>query len=1350
MAGVLAQRSKKEKHLGAAYFCRHNDGTRNDPRCLLGTVACQLCECNSEYSSIMGGEDGVRNLLGNYNLGVQELFTKLLQEPLGRCNPCHQRKLVIIDALDETKYESREDFLDLIMNRFPLLPKWLVFFITSRPENTLQCRLKRYNPCVRICAGNVEQQNFYQQHDQDIKLFLRNNVDFSRLSFSVDDVANKCKGSFLYAFYIAKDVKVAMQSGKSFQLVDLFPGDFDSYLLKNFKRIFDKVGSGLFKRLFGCAIAAPAPLPVSFISYVLEKEKSSIEKKHVADALSLFMVLTKTFTFLHNLIPAWLSDEDKAGELFINRNIEANYLKDIIIEILFGFIHEQSQNVCLIKADLLDYVLRVGIRFLCGLPGKDSLETVFICLTCFKYIQHRIQSRRIEIYSLIEDFKLAADCLDDVDGKKEILLGMCSALDSNIFVLLQCPYLLYSCLQNGPEAVQKHIFVPDNVSTTRLQWNSWALPSARRQGGMSCYAVSPDGMLLAIGNEDSISLYDSFSLEIVCGPVRVPSHIEHLEFSPDGNFVFYGRLDKWFSLEGRRVEEFPQFSGINESYEWGIFTLDQQCIAVKKRFLGLQFYRRDLAGSCCELCILNYLCLWATAEIGPGQERKSICGCFPDRLSVQSLHFENDDQYSRVPALRPLLNVLRRTGHDEWCCLLEKLELERLPFRGRECGHCASRMNRDTPTLAVVRDFIINHYYTIFKYQVWEVQTGVSVLERAFSSGVQMSSFHFLCHVGNALEECGVLFSGIDKALSLCNIALLNTVCYHFTFFKAYRRMWEEFENDPFNFTVQLDWFEFLKQHGTIFTNTPLELQYLPDVKEKGALSPDGKWMARRLDGNERTVHLYPGENERQHTFDWKNAVRAIKKIEHFAFTNDSEFFLYLTQQKSLHALSLQTGTILTSVSGIRPLFFVPERQAGYLFRVDDVDIIVFVKDFPTVLLKYFFIPVVKRPIQASFASADTILVLCTDSVLTLIKTKDKGCALTIVSETRLTEPCGKLRQVTKCVFSQDGKLIVTHHDTKILLHSAVLGSNYGKCLCSVYETENEFNVVHSTFSADSALLVFCILRENNCRYFHVWDVQKKVISASFDSPGLMPGDCCCCFASDNKELIICTDFHIEIWDHAARPCRLLKRVGTDVPYTEVDTFSHCTVSPENDLLTCCIADKILLYPLNTATDPHILQLPRAHLGKIEFCHFVKGNRFLISYGVDGMVFLWDLSERKAIAFAKISQGRESIVSMAVSLEEDKVVCLTSFSRLNVIRLCGLKSTMLSKLPLLEVMGSERMTEAFGGQVGKPTATVQSPSRPANTDVSKDLDVTELIEEMDFMLYSDDSEGSDEPDELQD
>ena len=142
MAAALAKRTQADGRLGACYFCRHNDSTRNNPRSLIGTIAYQLCKYNKEYSAKVGGESRVTTILANSSLRFNELFTKLLHEPLGKCNTCSQRKLVIIDALDETNYESREDFLEVLRVRFPLLPKWLVFFITSRPENTVQLYLK--------------------------------------------------------------------------------------------------------------------------------------------------------------------------------------------------------------------------------------------------------------------------------------------------------------------------------------------------------------------------------------------------------------------------------------------------------------------------------------------------------------------------------------------------------------------------------------------------------------------------------------------------------------------------------------------------------------------------------------------------------------------------------------------------------------------------------------------------------------------------------------------------------------------------------------------------------------------------------------------------------------------------------------------------------------------------------------------------------------------------------------------------------------------------------------------------------------------------------------------------------
>ena len=553
MAGVLAQRSREAGHLGAAYFCRHNDGTRNDPRYLLGTIAYQLCKCNCQYSSIVGGEGDIRNLLGNSNLGIQELFTKLLQEPLERCTPYQRRILVVIDALDETQYKSRDDFLDLIKNRFPRLPEWLVFFITSRPEETVQFRLNKYNPCIKICAGSSAHLNVYQQHERDIKLFLEKRVDFSHLSYSVEEITKTCNGLFLYAFYISRILNDPVNSGKIDQLSDLFPGDIDSFFLQNFKRVYDKVGANLYWKLFGCAIVAPSPLPVSFISFILQRENSDLDEQEVIDAVSQFVVMRtadETFTFLHNLIPAWFTDKKKASrKFFVDRIKAGKYFRDIIVEFLSaGVANQRWDKPPSIEADLFDYLLCVGVRFLSEYREKDPSKTVFSCLTSYQYIWKRVQNNGIEIYSLIVDLRLSAGCQGLSDAEREILQKICLALERNVHVLQGSPHLLHSCLRNSPKEVQENIVTPPDVDeSTWMELENLPYPACEILCDMSCCALSPDKKLLAGGKGNSITLFDAYSLVKVSGPVEVIENdddIKHLEFSPDGKFVFFGRLDK--------------------------------------------------------------------------------------------------------------------------------------------------------------------------------------------------------------------------------------------------------------------------------------------------------------------------------------------------------------------------------------------------------------------------------------------------------------------------------------------------------------------------------------------------------------------------------------------------------------------------------------------------------------------------------------------------------------------------------------------------------------------------------------------------------------------------------------
>ncbi|KAJ7375990.1 hypothetical protein OS493_037542 [Desmophyllum pertusum] len=644
LAAVLAQRTRGAGHLGAAYFCRHNDGTRNDPRYLLGTIASQLCDCNTQYKAIVGGE-----------------------EPLSKCSPSQQRKLVIIDALDETEYESREDFLDLIMHRFPLLPEWLVFFITSRPEDTVQCRLKKYNPCVKICAGNSDQHNFYHQHEQDIQTFLKKRIDFSRLPYSVDDISKKCHGLFLYAHYIVEELKLSVDSGKKLNpLSDLFPGDIDDFFRQNFERVYEQVGQDIFKRLFGCAIVAPSPLPVSFISYILKRENSDRDEQQVIDAVSQFVVLRtsdQTLTFLHNLIPAWLTDKKKSSrKLFIDTKIAGEYFGKVFVEIISAVVDEPSSTGTSIDEDLEDYVSRFAVRFLCPFGGKDSLKTVFSCLTSYQFMERRILSGRIEIYHLLEDFKLAVDCLPvEEKEKQEILQEISFVLESNVLVLLECPHLLHSCIRNASNAVQETVLIPC-VSAPWLEWNVYAFPDTEI-GNMHCFSTSSDKKTVAGAKDRSLLFFDASTAETVRGPFEISGNtidkIDQLEFSPDGKFLFFGRLDKWFSVERGCVEEFPQFSGKSHIYKWGVFTRGGNCIVVK---WNNRSYNQITCQS--KSCLVNLLALWAVKEIEQSRDDEMTV-CF-NRKQLRCNKPMAGVQITRLLERLGLETIMNRTGDSQF------------------------------------------------------------------------------------------------------------------------------------------------------------------------------------------------------------------------------------------------------------------------------------------------------------------------------------------------------------------------------------------------------------------------------------------------------------------------------------------------------------------------------------------------------------------------------------------------------------------------------------------------------------------------------------------------------------
>ena len=1381
IAGALTQRARNKGHLGAAYFCRHNDGTRNNPRYLVGTIARQLCDCNSEISTLVGGEDGVKMMLADSKLGVKELFTKLLEEPLGKCAPCQQRKLVIIDALDETEYESREDFLYVIKKALPRLPQWLLFFITSRPEDSVQSRLEKYKPCIRICAGDSEERGFYQQHEQDIQRFLLKKIDFSNVPYSVDEVTKKCNGLFLHAFYIAEVLKDSIKSHRMNQQSDLFPGDIDEFFQENFQRVFDKVGADLYRKLFGCIMSAPSPLPISFISYVLNREKSDLDEQEAIDAVSLFVVRTSDglVTFLHNLIPVWLTDKRKAPRrLLIDKKVAVEYLRIVFIEILSTVVEEtRLATLPLRDEDLERFVMHFAVRFLCHHVDQNSLTDVFNWLTNYRLLEKRIHSGRSEIYHVIEDFKLAFSCLPaEETQQRNVLQEISLALESDFHVLVECPHLLRSCFRKTLDGVGEISSIPQ-VSVPSLEWNICDISAAKTLSQCNCFASTSDNKTLAGAKGRSLFFFDASTLEALRGPFEVSRdmirRINCLEFSPDDKFVFFGRLDKWFSVGRGCVEDFHQFSENPGHHDWGRIVSNGQHIVVKRNHFS------DLPETCqTKKCIEDLLSLWALKEIDGGPDKEWTCSF--RQLPQMVAGFRNMGIETKSLLGRLGINLMSGIVNDA--------------MHRSNCGSCyfCDQLKeltdpRKESSLASVRQLVIKLYRWIFRFQVWNLETGKPLLQDVFNQCTKFNPFTYFCHVTSAFDKWGkeIGCAGIDQVMSVCNIAVVTAIDIFFRLrfdwsekpyvrlssreseplreclqermlksrgsFKELMREWlfketheeavkqeERKEENAEELTEYLGWRllktchvesfsvfeEELKPRDTVsqildvhpglwqliwkwtlqldlelfsdsfkrdvFGNFPKGFLDLVGNDISHGLSPRKMWMVNSREMGE--IHLLRTGFEEQDSCNYSSEKQEyrITQAKYLTFTYDDLYVVYLSHEDLLHALSLQTGTVFTSVSGRKCCYFTRERRVGYLFRSGTEERAIFLtsllnpwKFFPVLhvqegllnSLRFFLVlrvcvqeEEVGEMTAAIFSTSDTVKCISSESLITSWRLADHISGFSVES----CSPGSRshLIKIQNCVFSRDGNQLAFQQDTQI---KQCLVEEFEKSQCIVFEADFNFTDLCLTFSSDGVFLLFSILDDFSGQHFYVWDVKKKALSESF-SQGPPTIDSFC-ISSDNGNLILCGDYEIEIWEFNKYPRRLLERIELERSYNPVK-FSQCAVSQDRELLICCLANEIFVHSLQVADIDSSKRVLRGHLGKIEFCTFLKRNRYLISYAVDGRVFLWDISESKSIAFARIAKGREKILCMAVSPDEDRAVCFISPSRVCVLNLCNLECAL--------------------------------------------------------------------------
>ena len=259
-----------------------------------------------------------------------------------------------------------------------------------------------------------------------------------------------------------------------------------------------------------------------------------------------------------------------------------------------------------------------------------------------------------------------------------------------------------------------------------------------------------------------------------------------------------------------------------------------------------------------------------------------------------------------------------------------------------------------------------------------------------------------------------------------------------------------------------------------------------------------------------------------------------------------------------------------------------------------------------------------------------------------------------------------------KCFFSHSGKLIVVDEGCRIALFEG------GRSTPIIEEIEGSAACL--TFSADGSLILFCIKKDDVDKYFYIWNVNTSTLTGPLCFDHSIRIDMhvdCCCFSLDSSKLFFCNAFSVLILKHEPHNVDVttLHKRSTRSPKSYI--CSHCTVSSDDKLLACCIGNEIFIF---LVTDPdRFYKVPHHHLGQIQYCKFLGGKRYLLSYGIDGLMFLFDLVEQQPIAYLR----HDSCIRMAISPNEDKIVCLESSGKMSVITLHGLESDLILDLELL-------------------------------------------------------------------
>ena len=321
ISAVICKRMQEAGRLSGSHFCQYNNVRYCKPPLMIQSLACHLSHALLEYKQALV-EQLSRNLGTDLNnMGVEELFALLFKEPLSAVGDPGRNMLMVIDGLDESEYQGRNELLDVIANQFCKLPIWIRFLVTTRPALNITEKLKHLKP-LELKANDKE-------NLEDVKVFclkrLEHVVKLENVGEFIEKLVLKSEGLMLYAHFLILAITENPSIFHEGDFVGSSPSGINAVYHSYFKRLERELIKELNLReehllnLLSAITATREPLPMAFVSKVLVPGTDSLlTKRKVLRALdsvsALLPIRDDCVHVIHKSVKDWLTDISCYGE----------------------------------------------------------------------------------------------------------------------------------------------------------------------------------------------------------------------------------------------------------------------------------------------------------------------------------------------------------------------------------------------------------------------------------------------------------------------------------------------------------------------------------------------------------------------------------------------------------------------------------------------------------------------------------------------------------------------------------------------------------------------------------------------------------------------------------------------------------------------------------------------------------------------------------------------------------------------------------------------------------------------------------------------------------------------------